>query len=157
MRTTTRTTMTALVTTAVTAGLLLAAPYASADDDDREGADRPIEIEAIHYNPPGGDGRAILNQEFVTIENDTPRARSLSGWTLRDAAGNTYRFGAITVPADSEVRIHTGSGTDTARDRYWGRTRHVWNNGGDAATLRSATSTRIDTCSYTGGRHVADC
>jgi hypothetical protein len=121
------------------------------------GADPAIEIDAVHYNPTGADTHAKLKQEYVTIENDSSHARNLKGWIIRDSAGHTYHFGSRLVPAGSEVRVHTGTGTNSAHDRYWGRGKFVWNNSGDRVTVRNANGTRIDRCTYSGGNHVADC
>jgi hypothetical protein len=134
-------------------GLLVATPLAQADDH-REPA---IEIDSIHYNPPGPDTRSKLNREYITIENDSHRARNLKGWTIRDREGHVYRFGGKLVPPDSHVRVHTGSGTNTARDRYWRRSHYVWNNNGDRATLRRANGSLVDRCVYRGGGLVAGC
>ena len=34
------------------------------------------------------------------------------------------------------LRLVTGTGTDTATTRYWGRDRAVWNNDGDVIVVR---------------------
>jgi hypothetical protein len=46
------------------------------------------------------------------------------------------------------VTVHTGSGTDTATDRYWGYGSPVWNNDGDTATLRTADGTVVVEATY---------
>jgi hypothetical protein len=48
------------------------------------------------------------------------------------------------------VKIHTGRGTNTQTNRYWGRRAYVWNTG-DRATLKNRAGTVIDRCSYSGG------
>ncbi|WP_332900208.1 lamin tail domain-containing protein [Haladaptatus sp. CMSO5] len=52
------------------------------------------------------------------------------------------------------IRGHTGSGTDSTTDLYWGRGGGVWNNGGDTAyvyddngRLAASQSTSGDGCS----------
>jgi hypothetical protein len=47
------------------------------------------------------------------------------------------------------VRIHTGKGTKTSTDRYWGLSWSVWNNTGDTAYLRNADFVLRDTCEWT--------
>ena len=45
--------------------------------------------------------------------------------------------------------MHTGKGTNTVTDRYWGSSAYIWNNDKDAAWLRNSPSgTLIDYCSY---------
>jgi hypothetical protein len=50
--------------------------------------------------------------------------------------------------AGKYVKVHTGKGTNTATDRYQGRSWYVWNNDKDTAYLYNASGTRLDTCSY---------
>jgi hypothetical protein len=49
------------------------------------------------------------------------------------------------------VTIHTGKGTNTQTNRYWGLGGYVWNNDGDRATLKDNNGNVIDRCSYSGG------
>ena len=44
--------------------------------------------------------------------------------------------------------MHTGKGTNTSTHRYWQRGSYVWNNTGDEATLRNASRTTVDSCSW---------
>jgi len=37
----------------------------------------------------------------------------------------------VSLDPGETVTLHTGSGTDTATDLYWGSGSPVWNNGGD--------------------------
>jgi hypothetical protein len=53
------------------------------------------------------------------------------------------------VPAS--VRIHTGKGTNTSTDRYWGRSWYVWNNTGDKAYLRNPDFVLRDSCEWGDG------
>lgn len=55
------------------------------------------------------------------------------------------------------MKIHTGSGTDTARNLYGGRGRYVWNNTGDRAVLRNANGTFVDRCAWTGSGSATTC
>jgi len=110
----------------------------------------PVEITKIWYDSPGTDNRsrASLNAEYVVLRNNTARAVSLRGWTVRDRAGHTYTFGAFSLRAGASVTLHTGAGGDTASHRYWGRGAYVWNNDRDTAYLRRSTGTTVDSCSY---------
>jgi len=104
----------------------------------------------IYYNSPGKDLRsaASLNAEWVRIVNPTAHAVSLTGWTVKDRQNHTYRFGAFTLKAHGAVVLHTGRGTNTAANRYWGSGNYIWNNNTDAATLRNAKGTAVDSLAY---------
>jgi hypothetical protein len=93
---------------------------------------------------------STLNGEWVRLRNVTTSRRTITGWTLRDAAGHVYTFPSFGLAAGAYVKVHTGSGSDTAADLYWGSGSPIWNNDGDAATLRNSGGTAVDNCSYTG-------
>ena len=96
-----------------------------------------IDVEAIEPDPAGNDSEN-LNQEVVVLEYIGPNpAIVLDGWTVSDDDGNTYTFGTVLLVRGGEVTLHTGSGTDTVTDVYWGRSSPVWNNGGENATVRN--------------------
>jgi len=77
-----------------------------------------------------------LNDEYVDIKNDGSGVLDMSGYTLADAADNTYTFpDSFTLGAGDTVRVHTGEGTDTTTDLYWGRSSGVWNDDGDTASV----------------------
>ncbi len=80
-----------------------------------------------------------LNGEWVEIANMGSSAESLDKWTLEDRQNHTYTFNNFTLNAGSSVKVHTGSGNDTATDLYWNRNTPVWNNEGDVATLKDAS------------------
>lgn len=111
-----------------------------------------MEIHKIYYNPPGRDVRAnwAYNREWIQLHNRSGSRITLTGWTVRDAQGHTYTFRTYTIKAYGYVRIHTGKGTNTQTDRYWGLGNYVWNNTGDTATLKNRSGTVIDRCSYNG-------
>ncbi|MCD9194231.1 lamin tail domain-containing protein [Streptomyces albireticuli] len=104
---------------------------------------------AVQYDSPGKDTRsnASRNAEWVTIVNKTGRTLDLTGWTLSDAERHTYRL-HLKLGAYKAVRVHTGSGRDTATDVYWGSGNYVWNNDRDTATLRDARGRTVATKSW---------
>jgi len=53
-----------------------------------------VKISYVKYDSPGSDtgSNYSLNGEYVVIKNTTGTARSLTGWTLRDKTGYTYKF-----------------------------------------------------------------
>jgi hypothetical protein len=110
----------------------------------------PLQLGRIQYDSPGTDTRTngSLNAEYVTIKNLGSSARSLTGFTVRDAQNHVYKFGSFTLRAGRTVRLHTGHGTNTSTDRYWGSGNYIWNNTGDKAILRTAAGATLDTCSW---------
>lgn len=133
----------ALTTTAVAATLaVVAAPGAEAAGS--------VHIAKIYYDSPGSDTRTnkSLNGEWVAVTNSTSRNVSLEGWTLTDASRHTYTFGDYTLRAGRTVKVRTGSGDDTRATKYQDRRAYVWNNDKDTATLRKASGTKVDSCSY---------
>jgi hypothetical protein len=142
------------VRAAVTAAALLTGLAVVAGPASPAHAAPAVKITKIYYNSPGSDtgSNTSLNAEYVAIKNVTTTTRSLSGWTLKDAAGHTYTFGTFSLGAGRTVYVHTGKGTNTATHRYWQRAAYVWNNTGtDTGTLRNKAATVIHRCAYTGG------
>lgn len=124
-------------------------------------ANPKIMITKVYYDTPGTDTPATntrLNGEYVVLKNTTSAKINLKGWTLRDvqstASGHIYRFGSdFWLGAGKSVTIHTGKGTNTSTNRYWGRTgsssyAYIWNNSGDKAYLRNSAGTAIDSCGW---------
>jgi len=97
-----------------------------------------LSIAEIHEDA-SGDEYDNLNDEYVVFENTGEQSVDLSGWTLSDDADHVYTFpDGVTLEPGATVTVHTGSGTDSATDLYWGSDAPVWNNGGDTVTLRDA-------------------
>jgi len=114
-------------------------------DDTGDGSTSPDGVAVTDVNPSG----STINDEYVVVENGGSSAVDCSGWSLSDAAGYTYDFPAgFTLDAGATVTVHTGEGTDTSTDLYWGYGREVWNDGGDTATLADDAGTTVDTYSY---------
>lgn len=111
----------------------------------------PIQFGKIHYDSPGSDSSAntSVNGEYLVIKNTGTTARSLTGWTVRDAQNHVYRFGTLTLAAGKSVVLRTGKGTNSTSTRYWGSGYHVWNITGDTASLRTAAGVASDTCAWT--------
>jgi hypothetical protein len=137
----------ALILVALAAALAL--PLTSS----AQAATYPLHFTLIYYNSPGTDdgSNASLNKEYVTIKNSSSVARSLTGYKVLDKANHRYTFGTFTLGAGKSVRIHTGKGTNTSTDRYWGREWYVWNNTGDKAYLRNASFVLRDSCAWGSG------
>lgn len=97
-----------------------------------------VTVMRFQWDPQGNDNDR-LNEEFVTFRNACSSAVQMTDWTVTDAGTSRYTFPDRTLQPGQTVTLHTGSGTATATDLYWGRTsRAVWNNDGDALHLRDA-------------------
>jgi len=119
-----------------------------------------VQFTRIQYNSPGTDNgsNTSLNGEWVRLTNKTSKAMNLKTWTVRDASAHVYTFSAtFNLGAGKSVTVHTGKGTSTSTDRYWGRTGYVWDNGGDTATLRTGSGKTIDTCKWGAGSGATSC
>ena len=121
-----------------------------------------VQFTYVVYNPPGTDtsSNTQLNKEYVRLTNKTKAAINLKGWTVRDRAGNVYTFTTtFSLSANTSAWVLTGKGTNNkpVNHRFWGRTTYVWNNGGDAAYLRSNTGKAIDSCSWGVGKGYTAC
>jgi hypothetical protein len=117
-----------------------------------------VQFTYIVYDSPGKDTRtnASVNAEYVRITNNGA-ANNLRNWTLKDAAGHTLKFPDHPIAKGGKVWVHTGKGTNTSSDLYWGSGNYIWNNPGDTATLRSASGRVYDTCKWTklGSGHTS--
>src|SRR5258708_1363861 len=85
-------------------------------------AQAAIKFTYIQYNSPGTDtgSNTSLNAEYVTVKNTGTARHVLTGWTVRDASGHVYKFGSYSLCAGCSVKLHTGHGTNTRTNRYWG-------------------------------------
>lgn len=119
----------------------------------------PVKFTKIQYNSPGADkgSNKSLNAEWVRITNKGGKARYLSGWTLRDAQSHVYKFPTFRLKAGASVWVHTGKGSNTASNLYWGSSWYIWNNTGDKATLKNRSGDVIDTCKWGDGSGVTYC
>jgi hypothetical protein len=145
-----------LIVFAMVLGLSLSASSFSAGTANAAGC---VSITKVYFDSPGSDygSNASLNAEWVRVHNRCTTNKSLSGWTVRDPARHVYHFGTYTLKAGASVRIHTGKGTNTSTDRYWGSGWYVWNNTGDKAILKNGAGTTVDTCAFSGAGDWASC
>ena len=109
-----------------------------------------LAIATINADAAGRDGEN-LNDEYVVFENTGTETLALDGWTVSDDANHGYTVpdGVSLGPGD-RLTLHTGSGTDTDTDLYWGRTTPTWNNDGDTVTVRDASGAVVAERSYEG-------
>jgi hypothetical protein len=132
----------ALAGAALLTGTLLSTPAQAAGG---------VKIHHVWFDSPGSDNRSnkSLNGEWVQLKNTSGKAVSLKGWVLKDASNHKYVFPDVKIGAGKYLKIHTGSGTNTASDRYQGRRAYVWNNDRDTATLTKAGGGKVASCSWT--------
>jgi hypothetical protein len=110
-----------------------------------------IQIVKVKFDSAGNDfpvSTTKLNDEYVVIKNTDDVDRSLTGWTLVDESNHWYTFPTTTIKAGAKLRVRTGRGDDTTKNKYQDRGYYVWNNTSDTAYLRNARGTGGDTCSW---------
>jgi hypothetical protein len=95
--------------------------------------------------PGAPDDASNLNDEWVELVSGGGSAAALAGWKIHDEGPNfTYTFPNFTLGAGGRVKLHTGSGTNSTADLYWGQGGHVWNNTGtENAYLLSSDGAEI--------------
>jgi competence protein ComEC len=99
-----------------------------------------LAISEIHADA-AGDERDNLNDEYLVFENMGAQAIDIGGWTVSDESGHEYTVpDGVTVESGDQVTLHTGGGSNTATDLYWGSESPIWNNGGDTVTVRDSSS-----------------
>ncbi|WP_423747337.1 lamin tail domain-containing protein (plasmid) [Haladaptatus sp. SPP-AMP-3] len=106
-----------------------------------------VSISQIHEDAAGNDNDN-LNDEYVVFENTGSTSIDLSGWTVTDESGKTYTFSSLTLSPGQTVTLHSGSGSDTSSDVFWGRSTAVWNNGGDTVSVSDGSGASVATKVY---------
>lgn len=115
-----------------------------------EVADGDVVIFELEPDPQGRDDEN-LNGEWIVVRNTTTATVDVSGWTVRDeSTANRYVFpaGAAIAPG-TDVKLRTGCGNDSARERFWCSDGPVWSNGGDTALLMDGAGNVVDLLIYT--------
>ena len=115
-----------------------------------------VTITAAYYDPyvgPDPDTNAGRNLEYIVIRNGGSHTVRLGGWTLRDLArtgqaAHVFRFPKFRLGAGKTVRIHTGTGSKTRSNLYWGSSTYIWGDDADRATLKNSGGTTMSTCSW---------
>ena len=104
-------------------------------------ADVRVNVDCCQFEAPG-------TEEYVCFTNWGGTPQSMTDWRVRDEVDHTYSFPPFVLGAGATVKLHTGSGTDTATDLYWGRGSAVWNNEGDTVYLFDSAWNLVDSYSY---------
>ena len=95
-----------------------------------------------------GSDESDPTHEHVCVQNHDTIAADLSNWSIQDLIGHTYTFPEFALNPAMHVRIHTGTGENTATDLYWGRGNAVWNNTGDTVYLYDDARSLVDEYEY---------
>ena len=94
-----------------------------------------IEIGDVQPDPTGRD-EEHLNDEWIEIVNPSPAPVDLTGWSVADeTTSNRFELPSLTLRAGATLRIHTGSGSDTATDVYLDQRDPVWSNSGETVLV----------------------
>lgn len=116
----------------------------------------------VHVNwDAAGSDNDNPNGEWIEIENNGPGTLTMTGWTFRSSArksGGTLSIPSGTrITAGSTLRIRMGSGTNTSRNIYMGRSSGWFDNEGDIFYLRdnnlNVRGFQVWPCTTTCGRH----
>jgi LysM repeat protein len=83
-------------------------------------------------------GAGDLPNEQIILVNDSDTPFSLQGWQLQQGDGTAYTFRSdVPFFPGGSIRLHSGAGSDTSIDFYWGLAEAAWQTG-DEAKLVSA-------------------
>ena len=108
----------------ITPGQILVIPSPDAVDEGSAWTATPdsFAIEVLHAG--------TYASEVIVIVNVGARPVSLANWTVSTSLDEEYRFDAMAPlsPGDS-IRLMSRAGTDTAYDKFWGRTPRAWTIG----------------------------
>lgn len=84
-------------------------------------------------------GAGRVDEEYVRLVNRGAHGVALEGWMLEDEDGHTYTFPNLFLWRNGTVSVHSGFGSDSATDLYWGLTEPVWDRAGESVRLLSAS------------------
>ncbi|MDD5220244.1 MAG: lamin tail domain-containing protein, partial [Candidatus Bipolaricaulis sp.] len=102
----------------------------------------------FHYDASGEDA-ASLNDEYFTLENSGTEPVDLTGWSVSNERGDTFRFpDRFTLAPGAIVMIHSGAGANSAEILYWNAAEPMWNNTTDIAILYDADGDIVDVYAY---------
>jgi hypothetical protein len=116
-----------------------------------EAANPTLHFSKAYANSPGSDTgtNLSLNAEYVVISNSSSTTSyTLTGYTISDRSAHVYRFRTFVLKPRASVTLHTGIGTNTSTNLYWGSRAYIWNNTGDTAYLKNSVGTLKDSCSW---------
>lgn len=96
----------------------------------------------------GGVGNENLTEEWACFANHENTSVDMTNWVAKNDSGHTFTFPAFTLPSGASVKLHTGSGTNTSTDLYWGSRSTIWNKAGDTVYLYDTNGNLVDEYNY---------
>jgi hypothetical protein len=85
-----------------------------------------------------------VSDEYLKFRNTADDRLDLSGWVVENDDGQTYVFpDGFVLDAGEHVTLHSGDGTDSETDLYWGATKPIWDDDGDTVTVTTANSEQV--------------
>lgn len=118
------------------------------------GAEPPAPAPSPSPSPAAGTLQ-ILNvvnaapgNEYVEVRNASRDPVILTGWYLRDAAGNRADWCQLTLQPQATARLHSRMGSNGPDECYAMRSTDMWDDAGDTARLYDASDRLIDTFIY---------
>ena len=109
-------------------------------------AGSPLEIVTVRYDAPGNDNNN-LNEEYIVFR--LLASMSLSGYAVEDESGHRYDFPDLTFEKGQTFTLHSGQGTDSLTDLYWGASGSaIWNNDSDAVKVIDPQGQIVESHAY---------
>ena len=100
----------------------------------------------VRYDAPGNDNNN-LNEEYIVFK--VLVSMSLLGYAVEDEYGHRYDFPDRTFEKGQTFTLHTGKGTDTQTDLYWGASGSaIWNNDTDTVKVLDPGGQVVTSHSY---------
>lgn len=94
-----------------------------------------VEVADVQPDPKGRD-EEHLNDEWIELVNPAGVPLDLTGWSVADeTTSNRFGLPAQPLAPGATLRIHTGSGADTATDVYLDQREPVWSNSGETVLV----------------------
>jgi competence protein ComEC len=87
----------------------------------------------VEHDPPGND-TLDLNAEYIVFR--VLAAGNLGGYAVEDESSKRFDLPSRVHQKGQTIRLHSGRGTKTVSDLYWGVSGSaIWNNGGDTVKV----------------------
>jgi hypothetical protein len=111
----------------------------------------PEQVEFVwpfHFDADGEDA-ANLNDEYFTLQNTGDVVVDMSGWTVENERGVSFRFpDGFVLAVGAFVYVHSGAGVDSQEILYWNASEPIWHDTYDIAVLRDADGQIVDVYAY---------